>query len=158
MTDPGVLEVSVHVAARPETVFPYFTDPSRYTQWMGADAVLEPVPAGTYRVHIRDGVEAVGEFVEIDPPHRLVFTWGWLHDDAVAPGTTRVVVTLKEEAGGTRVTLRHHDLPDDDHLDHHAKGWQMYLARLAVCVLGADPGPDPNAEPPGHAQPIDGLA
>lgn len=150
MTDPDVLEVTVHVAARPETVFPYFTDPSRYTQWMGADAVLEPVPAGAYRVHIRDGVEAVGEFVEIDPPHRLVFTWGWTHDHPVAPGTTRVVVTLEEEAGGTRVILRHHDLPDDDQRGHHANGWQMYLQRLAVCISGADPGPDPNAEGSAH--------
>ena len=158
MTDPGVLEVSVHVAARPETVFPYFTDPSRYTQWMGANAVLEPVPAGTYRVHIRDGVEAVGEFVEIDPPHRLVFTWGWTHDHAVAPGTTRVVVTLEEEADGTRVILRHHDLPDDDQRGHHAEGWQMYLARLAVRVSGADPGPDPNAEASGPTQPKEGSA
>lgn len=153
MTDPGVLEVTVHVAARPEIVFPYFTDPSRYTQWMGTNAVLEPVPAGTYRVYLRDGVEAVGEFVEIDPPHRLVFTWGWTHDHAVAPGTTRVEVTLTEEAGGTRVILRHRDLPDGEQLDHHAKGWQMYLARLAVCLSGADPGPDPNADASERPQP-----
>jgi hypothetical protein len=32
MTDPGVLEVSVHIAAKPETVFPYFTDSARYVQ------------------------------------------------------------------------------------------------------------------------------
>jgi uncharacterized protein YndB with AHSA1/START domain len=43
--------------------------------WIGAGAVLEPVPGGCYRIVMRDGVEAAGEFVEIDPPHRLVFTW-----------------------------------------------------------------------------------
>jgi hypothetical protein len=47
MTDDGVVEVSVHVAAQPETVFPFFTDPARYVQWMGGGATLEPVPGGS---------------------------------------------------------------------------------------------------------------
>ena len=63
MSEDGAVEVSVHIAAQPETVFPYFTDPARYVQWMGTGAVLEPVPRGCYRIVMRDGVEAVGEFV-----------------------------------------------------------------------------------------------
>ncbi len=58
MTEPDVLEVSVFIAARPETVFPYFTDPGRYRQWMGSVVTLDPVPGGIYRVGMRDGVEA----------------------------------------------------------------------------------------------------
>lgn len=145
MSDDGVVEVSIYIAAEPETVFPYFTDPDRYVQWMGRNATLQPVPGGSYRVFMTEGVEAVGEFVEIDPPHRLVFTWGWTHDPAVPPGTTRVVVTLDAEPGGTRLTLRHHDLPDDGQRDHHGKGWHRYLGRLDIRVCGGDPGPDPNA-------------
>jgi uncharacterized protein YndB with AHSA1/START domain len=145
MTDDGVVEVSMHVAALPETVFPYFTDPSRYVQWMGTDATLEPVPGGSYRVRVRDGVEAAGDFVEIDPPHRLVFTWGWTHDSAVPPGSTRVVITLQAENGGTRVILRHYDLPDSEHQDHHRMGWEVYLGRLCIRMRGDDPGPDPSA-------------
>src|SRR5216683_2710932 len=99
MTGDGVVEVSVHIAAQPETVFGYFTDPGRYIQWLGTGAELEPVPGGCYRVVMRDGVEAAGEFVEVDPPHRLVFTWGWTHDRAVPPGTTRVVITLRAGRG-----------------------------------------------------------
>ncbi len=145
MTDPGVVEVSVHIAASPETVFPYFTDPGRYVQWMGEHATLEPVPGGRYRVVMRDGVEVVGEFVEVEPPRRLVFTWGWAHDLAVAPGSTRVVVSLDAEDGGTRVVLRHYDLPTDEQRAHHRDGWDMYLHRLGVVAEGGDPGPDPNA-------------
>ena len=144
MTDDDVVEVSVHIAAEPETVFPYFTDPGRYVQWMGRDATLHPVLGGSYRVYMRDGVETVGEFLEIDPPRRLVFTWGWTSDPAVPPGTTRVVVTLQAEDGGTRVILRHHDLPDDGQREHHRKGWEVYLGRLGLRASGADPGPDPN--------------
>lgn len=145
MIDPDALEVTVHIAAKRETVFPYFTDPARYVQWMGGNATLQPVPGGIYRVGMRDGVQAMGEFLEVDPPHRVVFTWGWTHDHAVAPGATRVVVTLEEEGEGTRVVLRHYDLPDDQQRDHHYKGWAMYLDRLGIRVVGGDPGPDPNA-------------
>jgi len=63
MTDPDILEVSVHIAAPPETVFPYFTDPARYVQWMGGDAMLDPVPGGEYRVGMRGGVRAAGVFL-----------------------------------------------------------------------------------------------
>ncbi|HEX4705024.1 MAG TPA: SRPBCC domain-containing protein [Pseudonocardiaceae bacterium] len=145
MTQPDVLELSVHIKAAPETVFPYFTEATRYAQWMGSAATLEPVPGGIYRVSMSGGVEAVGRFLEIDPPHRVVFTWGWTHDMAVAPGSTRVVVTLAEEGGGTRVVLRHHGLPDDEQREHHCKGWTMYLDRLTTRATGGDPGPDPNA-------------
>ena len=144
MTNADVLEVSLHIAAEPETVFPFFTDPLRYAQWRGNSATLDPVPGGVYRVQMRDGVEATGEFVEIDPPRRIVFTWGWTSRFAVAPGSTRVVVTLEDENGGTRVTLRHYDLPDDEQRAQHRKGWELYFDRLRVRVLGGDPGPDPN--------------
>lgn len=147
MTDRDVLEVSVLIAAEPATVFPYFVDPARYVQWMGRDAELEPVPGGTYRVRMRDGVEVGGRFVEVDPPRRLVFTWGWAGDTALPPGSSRVVVTLEPEAGGTRVVLRHHDLPDEQQRQHHGDGWRAYLGRLARRLAGEDPGPDPNADP-----------
>jgi uncharacterized protein YndB with AHSA1/START domain len=140
MNDPhDVLEVSVHIAATPETVFPYFTDPDRYVLWMGTRAELEPRPGGVYRVTMRDGVQASGEFLEVDPPHRLVFSWGWNHDHAVAPGSTRVEVTLAEEDGGTRVILRHAGLPDTGQQTHHRKGWELYLGRLALASTGRDP-------------------
>jgi uncharacterized protein YndB with AHSA1/START domain len=149
MTAPEVLEVSVHVAAEPETVFGYFTDPARYVRWMGTDATLHPVPGGSYRVFMRDGVETIGKFLEVDPPNRLVFSWGWTQDAEVPPGSTRVEVTFIAEAGGTRVVLRHHDLPTDEQRAHHRGGWEMYLSRLAIRTGGGDPGPDPNgsAEP-----------
>jgi uncharacterized protein YndB with AHSA1/START domain len=140
----NVVEVSVHIAARPETVFAYFTDPVRYTQWMGGDATLVAVPGGAYRIRMRGGVEAAGVFLEIDPPRRVVFTWGWTGGHPVPPGTTRVIVTLAEEDGGTRVVLRHHGLPTDEQRGQHRTGWELYLDRLRVRVAGGDPGPDPN--------------
>lgn len=146
MTDVGVLEVAVHIEAQPETVFEFLSDPAKYVEWMGADATIEPVPGGTYRVRMREGVEAAGQVVEIDPPRRLVFTWGWQGDDVVSPGSTRVEITLTPAARGTDLLLRHLGLPGDVQRAHHRDGWEMYLSRLTIRVTGGDPGPDPNAE------------
>jgi len=138
------VEVSVHIAASPELVFRYFTDPDRYRQWMGGDVDLEAVPGGVYRVVMREGVATSGHFVEVDPPRRVVFTWGWTDLFPVPPGSSRVEVTLTAEAGGTRVVLRHSGLPTDETRAQHRTGWEMYLSRLAERAVGRDPGPDPN--------------
>ena len=60
---------------------------------------------------MRDGIEARGEFVELDPPHRLVFTWGWQDNPVVPPGSTTVEVTLQAIDDGTLVRLVHRGLP-----------------------------------------------
>ena len=71
-----VVRREIRIAAAPETVFPYFTDPLRMVRWKGRKATLEPTPGGVYRVEIRDDHVAVGEFVEVTPYARIVFTWG----------------------------------------------------------------------------------
>jgi uncharacterized protein YndB with AHSA1/START domain len=154
-----VVEVSARIAATPESVFPYLTDPGRSVEWMGSQATLEPTPGGVYRVRMRDGFEAAGTFVEVEPPRRVVFTWGWADDEAarhvlheqtsqdgsaLGPGSTRVVVTLEEEDGGTSLTLRHHDLATSELREAHRAAWRTYLDRLAVRAAGGDPGPDPH--------------
>ena len=158
MTAPGTAEVSARIPATPATVFAYFTDPARYIQWMGSHAALEPVPGGAYRVQMADGFAAAGTFTEIEPPHRLVFTWGWADDDAaqhvlgeqtgtggaLPPGSTRVEVTLDADNGGTRLILRHHDLAATELRDAHQVAWETYLHRLAIRAAGGDPGPDPH--------------
>jgi uncharacterized protein YndB with AHSA1/START domain len=161
VTATAGVEVTVHVAATPETVFPYFTDPARYVQWMGSQAELDPVPGGTYRVRTSDGFQAAGTFIQIEPPHQLAFTWGFADDaaakhvkherteassgSAMPAGSTRVTVTFDAEGGGTRVTLRHDDLPNDELREGHRVAWQTYLPRLAIRAAGGDPGPDPHA-------------
>src|SRR5690348_18309827 len=121
MTDIATVEVTIHVPAAPAAVFPYLTDPAWYVRWMGSEARLEPVPGGVYRVAMPDGFAAAGRFLRVERPHLVVFTWGFADDEAAshtkgdeAPsagampaGSTRVTVTLDDEDGGTRLTLRH---------------------------------------------------
>lgn len=143
--DDLVVTETIHAPAA--VVFDHLTDPARYVRWMGADAVLEPEPDGTYRVEIREGLAASGSFVEVEPPTRLVFTWGWEGHPLVPPGSSTVEVVLEEVDGTTTVTLTHRGLPDEQQRDEHGQGWQLYLGRLATVATGGDPGPDPNATP-----------
>jgi hypothetical protein len=83
-------------------------------------------------------------------------TWGWAPgsgqhskhgpqpDNAVPGGSTRVLVTVEPEADGSRVTLRHCDLPATMR-EGHRVAWNVYLDRLVVRLAGGDPGPDPHA-------------
>lgn len=159
MSEPPVVEVEVRIAAPPEAVFPYFTDPARYVQWMGRAAVLEPVPGGTYRVQMRDGFAAEGTFTGLAAPHRIDFTWGWAdgaqehvhderaaaHDGGLPPGSTRVQVMIGLDSRGSLLILRHHDLPTEELQEAHRVAWETYLSRLVIRAAGGDPGPDPHS-------------
>src|SRR5580693_8836741 len=70
-----------------------------------------------------------GRYVEIEPPRRVVFTWGVPGRDALPPGSTTVEVVLTADGTGTLVELFHHDLPADQ-LDSHLEGWLAMLDRL----------------------------
>lgn len=140
-----IVEVSVHIDAPRELVFQYFIDPALYVRWMGREAVLEPRAGGQYRVVVRPGVDAIGEFIEVDPPRRLVFTWG-SEAQHLAPQSTTVEVTLTDHNGATRVMLRHHGLAAAERRVQNEYGWSTYLHRLAVVAAGGNPGPDPWAE------------
>jgi uncharacterized protein YndB with AHSA1/START domain len=141
------IEREVRVRARPETIFPFFTEPELMVRWMGTAAQAEPVPGGIYRVEINGRYIARGEYVEVSPPDRLVFTWGWEGGESVVrPGASTVEVTLTAEGEHTLVRLVHRDLPSDDSAGSHGEGWAHYLERLRVAAAGEDPGPDPWAE------------
>ncbi|HTZ09574.1 MAG TPA: SRPBCC domain-containing protein [Acidimicrobiales bacterium] len=141
--DGDVIEQEIRVAAPPEAVFPYFTDPDKMRHWSGVDHELEARPGGVYHVDMGGGHVIRGAFVEVAPPHRVSFTWGWEGEDQVVPpGSSTVEVTLVPDGEGTIVRLVHRGLPAAAAPMHRA-GWTHYLARLAVAGTGEDPGPDP---------------
>ena len=76
-TETTAVERTISIAAAPETVWEFLVDPDKMTRWMGMRAELDPRPGGAYRCAVIPGHTAAGEVVELDPPHRLVFTWGW---------------------------------------------------------------------------------
>lgn len=145
MTDePATLVVERHVDAPPAVVYAYLTDSERWARWQGAEATIDAQPGGLFRMLMGNGMCARGQFVELVPDARVVFTWGWIDLPDLPPGSTIVEIDLEQDGGGTLIRLTHRDMPAD-HADMHRAGWEHYLARLGVCATGGDPGPDPGA-------------
>lgn len=143
MNTTGVVTVERHIAARPETVFSFFTDRDKWLSWMGRDGEFSFEPGGTYRTNVTGENVAEGRFVEIDPPKRIVFTWGWAEGGMpVPPGSTTVEITLEPVADGTLLRLVHRGLPSPEACAAHQEGWTYHLDRLATVAAGGDPGPD----------------
>ena len=143
MSRPPEIEQSVRIDASPSTVFRYFTDPVRMRAWMGVDATADARPGGAYRVDVTGCDVAVGEYVELVPDERVVWTWGFEGSAEMPPGSTTVEVTLEADGDATVVRLRHRGLPTPERIRNHRAGWAHYLPRLAVAAAGGDPGRDP---------------
>jgi uncharacterized protein YndB with AHSA1/START domain len=142
--DAVVCEVAIRAPAA--RVFAMFTDPTLLVRWIGIRALLEPRPGGAFRFELLAGEWCSGRYLEIDPPRRVVFTWGWESGALpVAPGSTTVEVELTERDGVTHVRLTHRGL-DAAMRAMHADGWSRFLARLEAVLEGRDPGPDPATE------------
>ena len=75
-----------------------------------------------------------GEVLTLDPPKRLHLTWGWEDPaEVVRPGQSRVEVVFEAVESGTRVVVRHHDLPQGERAAH-AEGWDYFLGRLGGVI------------------------
>lgn len=130
------------VDASPETIFELLTVADEHVRWMGTEAELDPRPGGAYRVLVAGEHPASGQFVEVVPNDRVVFTFGWeAPGNPVPPGSSTIEISLHAEGDKTRVRLVHRDLPESMVGDHTA-GWGHYLSRLSTAASGGDLGPD----------------
>ena len=149
-TETIKVEREVLIEASPATVWEFLVDPAKTVRWMGTSAELEPHPGGLYRVDVVPGHIARGEFVELDPPHRVVFTWGWEEGEdgpgAVPPGSSTIEIELTPQGNGTLLRFTHRDLPGPESAQSHGHGWDHYLGRLVAAAAGGDPGMDPWVE------------
>ncbi len=122
-----------------EDVFDAMTNAERMAEWFSpvghAEVEADAVVGGRLRVVMVEGdvrLEHEGEFLEVRPPTRLVFTWRSRFTGAYP---TVVTVELSDEEGKTRLVLEHDRLPPDERASH-AGGWGAILDRLSA-VLAA---------------------
>ena len=132
---------SVHIEATPEQVYEHFVNPEAIVGWMGDYALLNPEPGGEFAVDI-NGVPVRGAYLELDPPRRLLISWGHAGSERLPPGSSTVEVRFTPQEGGTLVEVVHSGLPELE-AEQHTLGWEHFLARLGIRAAGGDPGPDP---------------
>lgn len=138
----------------PERVFAAWLDPASMARWLSpfgdAVATVDPRVGGAFRVVMRGPgreVEHTGEYREIDPPHRLVFTWLSPFTGSVS---SLVTVELRPDSSGqrTELTLIHERLPAGQ-VDNHRHGWVVILTHLEA-QLQRDAGSRVHVRPGGH--------
>ena len=129
--DPGDIVREISIDAPADVVFSYFTDPSKHVLWQGIDAELDPRPGGTLRITFAPGYVVVGTYVEVEPPTRLLYTWGWAEEGSsvLPPGASTVEVTLEPVGTTTILRIRHTGLPDAT-FEFHGQGWDECLTEL----------------------------
>jgi uncharacterized protein YndB with AHSA1/START domain len=130
---PHRLDRRIVIGARPATVFRFFADPERWAAWWGAGSTIDARPGGRVLIRHPNGVESAGEVLEVAPPERIVFTYGFASGTPIPPGASRVTIRLAPHRRGTELTLVH-ELPDAAARDEHVQGWRYQLAVFANVV------------------------
>jgi uncharacterized protein YndB with AHSA1/START domain len=121
-----------------EEVFAAWTDPESMRRWMCAGestearATLDVRVGGTFRIDMIAGssvYEHTGEYLEVEPPRRLVFTWV---SRATNHKRTVVTVELHERGEQTELVLTHEGLPGAEAVRQHHGGWSTIVEKLAA--------------------------
>jgi len=121
------LDRTIVIRARPATVFTFFTDTPRWASWWGSGSTIDPKPGGRVLIRYPGGNEATGEVVEIAPPERIVFTYGYTSGKPIGPGESQVTIRLEALEAGTRVHLSH-EFADAAVRTEHVQGWRYQLS------------------------------
>ena len=132
------------IQADPTKVFEAWTDPAKLALWsapegMDIEAEVDLRVGGRYRILMKgsDGgvFNAVGEYREIDSPHRLSYTWKW-EEAGNDHYDTLVTVEFHDLDGATEVVLLHELFPDAEIAGKHDEGWTSCLTRLEKVFTG----------------------
>ena len=147
--DPIIIEA--YFAVRPARVFQAWTDPDQVKQWFGQapntlhSAVIDLRPGGVWRflesktAEMSIGFE--GEYLDIEPGERLVFTWSKVITRASgtrkATPKSRVEVTFAPNGDGTDVRLVHFAVPDEPNRRGFGAGWSFALGTMRTLLASA---------------------
>jgi uncharacterized protein YndB with AHSA1/START domain len=135
---PDRLVVRKVIPASREDVFAAWVDPESIRHWMcpgdatTAEAQVDPRVGGAFRIVMKAPTrdyEHTGEYLVVDPPSKLAFTW-------ISEGTdyqpTLVTVELFGRGDQCELVLTHERLPNPDAVRRHKGGWSQIVERLAA--------------------------
>jgi uncharacterized protein YndB with AHSA1/START domain len=130
---PHELKRVLVIQASRETVFRFFTDEARWAAWWGAGSTIDARPGGRVVIRYPNAVEAWGEVIDVTPPERITFTYGYASGTPIPVGGSRVTIRLDAEGTRTRLHLTH-QFADAAVRDEHIQGWRYQLSLFANAV------------------------
>ena len=122
-------------------VFDAFASANALEQWfspspdVGTDVVeFDFRVGGRYQIGfvLPEGTETSirGEFIRIERPIQLCFTWSWEKPDPHAGIETLVTIDFIDAVGSTEVVVAHEKLEDTEMKERHSAGWLGAMQRL----------------------------
>ena len=139
------LQIKRFINAPRARVYAAWTDPVQLKEWWGPETVrtrnfaADVRVGGKYRWDLinqeDEEMSVFGEYRELVPEKKIVFTWKWDDDDVWENRNSVVTVELFDAAGGTELHLRHEQLPSTESRDRHNEGWNSVLDRLGKFLL-----------------------
>ena len=143
MSQEYTLRVASMIGAPRARVYSAWTTPEILSRWFAPGTrtplpeVLDVRPGGKFRIVMKgedDAPIAVGEYREVVPGERLVFTWGW---DGDPSQPTLVTVTFGDAGNATEVVLVHERFANAETCEHHRQGWQAIFDRMPAVFAAA---------------------
>ena len=115
------------VAASPDEVYRYFTEPELLVRWWSEEAEIDK-RSGLYELAWpSQGLRLLGQYVVTEPGRRFAFTWGYAHESS-QPRT--VDIQFAESDEGTRLIIEHTHGDDPDERQGYIDGWKSFIERL----------------------------
>jgi uncharacterized protein YndB with AHSA1/START domain len=131
------LTVRREVPASPAELFDGWLDDGKLATWMRpgdsqrSKVKLDPRVGGEFKVDMRTSsgeVPHTGTYKVIDRPNRLAFTW---NSPAAGRHDSLVTIDFKPVGRATEVVLKHENLPSDEEVEGHRKGWTRILELMS---------------------------
>ena len=139
-SDKVSLEIKRFINAPRARVYEAWTNPAQLREWFGPEnvqtreLVADARIGGKFRWDLTnsEGEEMTvhGEYRELQPGRKIVFTWQWDDDENWEEHVSLVTVELSDRDGGTEVRLIHEKLPSEESRDRHTEGWNSVLDKL----------------------------
>ncbi len=134
------LEIKRFINAPRDRVYAAWTDPVQLRQWFGPekvqtrDLIADARVGGKFRWDLTNSegekMTCLGEYRELQPGKKIVFTWQWDDDEDWENHASVVTVELSDRDGGTELRLTHEQLPNEQSRDGHTGGWNSALDKL----------------------------
>jgi uncharacterized protein YndB with AHSA1/START domain len=145
---PFILELKRVLRAPADTVFETLTVPDRLAKWWGPhgfatlDIDVDLRVGGSYRFTMQppdgDPFHLSGEYLDIDPPRRLSFSFRW-EEPTPDDRETVVMLMLESVAEATRLSLSHGEFATEERLALHRGGWTESFEKMEALLRTATP-------------------